>query len=214
MLAYIGTLPNATVAGTANRNPLTWTFNASPQSRNQWVDILANQEDATFKFDTGSVKHTATVGLEVSNERIGIDRYTGLSSEAFGNNPPANGSFQNQSIYAPSYTFFPFGIPSLVGNPVRYNVDSKALYVMDTANWQDTIILNGGVRYDGYDMTGRNNTQYRTPVKSDFVNYNVGIVFKPVPIGSLYAAYATSTNPFGSELDAHRRRLRRNRSER
>ena len=94
MLAYIGTLPNATVAGTANPNPLTWTFNASPQSRNQWVDILANQEDATFKFDTGSVKHTATVGLEVSNERIGIDRYTGLSSEAFGNNPPANGSFR------------------------------------------------------------------------------------------------------------------------
>ena len=155
LLAYIGTLPNATVAGTANPNPLTWTFNASPQSRNQWVDILANQEDATFKFDTGSVKHTATVGLEVSNERIGIDRYTGLSSEAFGNNPPVNGSFQNQSIYAPNYTFFPFGIPSLVGNPIRYNVDSKALYVMDTANWQDTIILNGGVRYDGYDMTGR-----------------------------------------------------------
>src|SRR4051812_9244521 len=201
LLAYIGTLPNASVAGTANPNPLTWTFNASPQSRNQWVDILANQEDATFKFDTGSVKHTATVGLEVSNERIGIDRYTGLSSEAFGNNPPVNGSFQNQSIYAPNYTFFPFGIPSLVGNPTRYNVDSKALYVMDTANWQDTIILNGGVRYDGYDMTGRNNTLSST-VKSDFVNYNGGIVFKPVPIGSLYAAYATSTNPFGSELDA------------
>ena len=72
---------------------------------------------------------------------------------------------------------------------------------MDTANWQDTIILNGGVRYDGYDMTGRNNTQSNA-VKSDFVNYNGGIVFKPVPIGSLYAAYATSTNPFGSELDA------------
>jgi catecholate siderophore receptor len=57
------------------------------------------------------------------------------------------------------------------------------------------------VRYDGYDMTGRNNTLSNS-VKSDFVNYNAGIVFKPVPIGSLYAAYATSTNPFGSELDA------------
>ena len=201
MLAYIGTLPNASVAGTANPNPLTWTFTASPQSRNQWVDVLANQEDATFKFDTGAVKHTATVGLEVSNERIGIDRYSGLSSEAFGNNPPANGSFQNQSIYAPTYTFFPFGTPSLIGNPTRYNVDSKALYVMDTANWQDTIILNGGVRYDGYDLRSSNNTA-STSVNSDFINYNVGAVFKPLPIGSLYAAYATSTNPFGSELDA------------
>ena len=60
------------------------------------------------------------------------------------------GAFAGQSIYAPSYTFFPFGIPSLIGNPTRYNVDSKALYVIDTANWQDTVILNGGVRYDGY----------------------------------------------------------------
>src|SRR3954447_11617134 len=201
LLAYIGTLPNATVAGTSNPNPLTWTFNASPQSRNQWVDILANQEEATFKFDTGSVKHTTAVGLEVSNERIGIDRYSGLSSEAFGVLAPGTGSYAGQSIYTPNYTFFPFGIPSLIGNPTRYNVDSKALYVMDTANWQDTIILNGGVRYDGYDMTGRNNTLSNT-VKSDFVNSNAGIAYKPVPIGSLYAANATSTNPFGSELDA------------
>jgi catecholate siderophore receptor len=201
-LAYIGTLPNTTAAQTAGPDPTKWTFTASPQSRNQFVDILANQEDATFKFDTGPVEHTATVGLEVSNERIGIDRYTGLSSEAFGAGAPGNGSFPLQSIYAPSYTFLPFTtLPVLVGNPTRYNVDSKALYVIDTANWQDTIIVNGGVRYDGYDMRGWNNT-LSTTVKSDFVNYNGGVVFKPVPIGSLYAAYATSTNPFGSELDA------------
>lgn len=200
LLAYIGTLPNS--PQTTAANPGDWRFTASPQSRNQWVDILANQEEATFKFDTGSVKHTAVAGLEVSNERVGIDRYTGLSSEAFGPGAPGSGALANQSIYAPSYTFLPFPtLPSLIGNPTRYNVDSKALYVMDTANWQDTIILNGGVRYDGYDLRSSNNTA-TAKVNSDFVNYNVGAVFKPLPIGSLYAAYATSTNPFGSELDA------------
>ncbi len=199
-LAYIGTLPNSPV--TTNPDPTKWTFTAGPQSRNQFVDILANQEEATFKFSTGSVKHTAVAGLEVANERVGIDRYTGLSSEAFGNNPPANGSLPGQSIYAPAYTFLPFNtLPSLIGNPTRYNVDSKAFYVLDTANWQDTIILNGGLRYDGYNLRSSNNTQSAPPVNSDFVNYNAGIVFKPVPIGSIYAAYATSTNPFGSELD-------------
>ena len=90
---------------TTDANPGEWTFTASPQSRNQWVDVLANQEEATFKFDTGSVKHTAVVGLEVSNERVGIDRYTGLSSEAFGGAFTGNGALANQSIYAPSYTF-------------------------------------------------------------------------------------------------------------
>ena len=158
MLAYIGTLPNSPVTTAAN--PGDWRFTASPQSRNQWVDILANQEEATFKFNTGSVKHNAVVGLEVSNERIGIDRYTGLSSEAFGGVAfNGNGALANQSIYLPTYTFAPFNtIPSLIGNPTRYNVDSKAFYVMDTANWQDTIILNGGVRYDGYDLRSSNNT--------------------------------------------------------
>jgi catecholate siderophore receptor len=200
LLAYIGTLPQSPV--TTNPDPTKWTFTASPQSRNQWVDVLANQEDATVKFDTGSTRHTAVVGVEFSNERVGIDRYTGLSSEAFGAGAfTGAGALPGQSIYAPSYTFIPFStIPSLSGNPTRYDVDSKALYAVDTANWQDTIILNGGVRYDGYNLRSSNNTLSST-VNSDFVNYNGGIVYKPVPIGSLYAAYATSTNPFGSELD-------------
>ena len=200
LLAYIGTLPNSPI--TTNPDPTKWTFTAAPQSRNQFVDILANQEDATFKFDTGSVKHTAVVGLEVSNERVGINRYTGLSSEAFGGVPfNGNGALAGQSIYAPAYTFIPFNtIPSLGGDPTRYNVDSKAFYVLDTANWEDKIIVNGGIRYDGYDLRSSTSARSST-VNSDFINYNGGIVFKPVPIGSLYAAYATSTNPFGSELD-------------
>jgi catecholate siderophore receptor len=200
LLAYIGTLPQSPV--TTNPDPTKWTFTASPQSRNQFVDILANQEDATFKFDTGSVKHTAVVGLEVSNERVGINRYTGLSSEVFGAGAfTGAGALPGQSIYAPSYTFIPFTtIPALGGDPTRYNVDSKAFYVLDTANWEDKIILNGGIRYDGYDLRSSTSARSST-VNSDFINYNGGIVFKPVPIGSLYAAYATSTNPFGSELD-------------
>jgi catecholate siderophore receptor len=199
LLAYIGTLPNS--PNTTSPNPAAWTFTASPQSRNQWVDILANQEEATFKFDTGAVKHNAAVGVEFSNERVGIDRYTGLASEAFGAGFNGNGALAGQSIYLPTYTLLPFtNVPSLIGNPTRYNVDSKAVYVMDTANWQDTIILNGGLRYDGYDLRSSNNTASAS-VNSDFVNYNVGAVFKPMPIGSIYAAYATSTNPFGSELD-------------
>ena len=32
-------------------------------------------------------------------------------------------------------------------------------------------------------------------------NYNLGLVVKPLPYMSLYAAYATSANPVGSELD-------------
>ncbi|UFZ03352.1 TonB-dependent siderophore receptor [Bradyrhizobium ontarionense] len=200
-LNYIGTLPNTTVAGTASPDPTKWFFNASPQSRFQTVDNWANQNDATIKFNTGPVKHTTVVGTEFSKENISIDRYAGLTSEAFGNQGTAGGALQNQSIFSPGYTNLPFAtVPFLTGNPTRYDVDSKSAYVIDTANWRDVIILTGGLRYDGYAMRSSNNTS-STTVDSDLINYNVGLVYKPMPIGSLYAAYATSANPFGSELD-------------
>jgi len=200
ILNYIGTLPQNPV--TTNINPLLWTVTASPQSRYQTADILANQNDATFRFGTGGIKHTAILGTEFSNEKISIDRYSGLASEFFGAGSTGSGAVSNVNLFYPQYTNIPFSTtPSLSGNPTRYNVDSKSIYLIDTANWQDIIILNGGVRYDGYGLRSSNNTQSAT-VDADLVNYNAGIVYKPVPIGSLYAAYATSSNPFGSELDA------------
>ncbi|MCS4026875.1 catecholate siderophore receptor [Bradyrhizobium japonicum] len=199
-LEYIGTLPQSPI--TTNPDPTKWTITASAQSRNQWVDVIANQEEAAFKFNTGSVKHTAVTGLDVANERIGIGRYTGLSSEAFGAGFNSNGALTLQNMYSPGYTNTPGPFnPVLGGDPTRYNVDSGAVYVMDTANWEDTIIVNGGVRWDSYKLKS-SIAAASSSVDSDFVNYNAGIVYKPVPIGSLYAAYATSTNPFGSELDA------------
>jgi catecholate siderophore receptor len=80
---------------------------------------------------------------------------------------------------------------------------------MDSANWQDVIILNGGVRYDDYTVNatgfgtvgGVANRPVAASANSGLTNFNVGAVYKPMPIGSLYAAYATSSNPVGAEFD-------------
>ena len=90
ILNYIGTLPQNPV--TTNVNPLLWTVTASPQSRYQVADILANQNDATFKFGTGPILHTAVLGTEFSSEKVSIDRYTGLASEVFGPGTPGSGA--------------------------------------------------------------------------------------------------------------------------
>src|SRR4051812_46979754 len=200
LLNYIGTLPQNPI--TTSPNPLLWTTTASAQSRYQNVDVWANQNEATFKLNTGGVKHTAVFGVEYANENISIDRYTGLSSELFGGGSTSNGAVTGVNLYSPQYTYIPFSnTPSLVGNPTRYGVNTSSVYVMDTANWQDTIIVNGGVRYDGYSQSSSTNADHLKQ-NADLVNYNVGLVYKPMSIGSLYAAYATSANPFGSELDA------------
>jgi catecholate siderophore receptor len=199
LLNYIGTLPQN--PNTTSPNPLLWTTTASAQSRYQNVDVWANQNEATFKLDTGGVKHTAVFGVEYTNENISIDRYAGLASELAGAGFTSNGAVTGVNLYSPQFTNIPFGTPTLVGNPTRYGVNTTSVYVMDTANWQDTVILNGGVRYDGYSQSSSTNAAYLKQ-NADLVNYNVGLVYKPMSIGSLYVAYATSANPFGSELDA------------
>ena len=200
LLNYIGTLPQN--PNTTNVNPLLWTTTASAQSRYQNVDVWANQNEATFKLDTGGVKHTAVFGVEYTNENISIDRYAGLASELAGASFTSNGAVSGVNLYSPQYTYAPFGTPTLAGNPTRYGVNTSSVYVMDTANWQDTVILNGGIRYDGYNMSASVNAPPALKMNADLVNYNVGAVYKPMSIGSLYVAYATSANPFGSELDA------------
>ena len=81
VLDFIGTLPEAPITN-LTANPLLWTVNANPQSRYQVTDVLANQTEAAFKFDTGPWKHNAVAGVEISRERFSLDKYAGLSSEA------------------------------------------------------------------------------------------------------------------------------------
>ena len=110
LLNYIGTLPQNPV--TTNANPLLWTTTASAQSRYQTVDVWANQNEATFKLDTGGVKHTAVFGVEYTNENISIDRYAGLASELAGSSFTSNGAVTGVNLYSPQYTNIPFGSPT------------------------------------------------------------------------------------------------------
>jgi catecholate siderophore receptor len=203
VLNYVGTIPESPV--TTDPNPLNWTFTANPQSRYQVANTYANQSDATYKFDIGSWKNTAVGGVEFSQERVSIDTYTGLNSETVATDGAvftSSGSLAGQSIFNPSYTYDPFtNVPTVKGNPSIVTVNTKSAYLIDTANYNDLVILNGGVRYDDYGITAHNNTAAATPLDSGLFNYNAGIVVKPLPFASVYAAYATSSNPVGSELD-------------
>ncbi len=197
VLNYIGTIPESPSLPTL-------TFTANPQSRYQTANVIANQTDATFKFDTGPIKHTAVVGTEFSHERVSIDSYTGLTSETLGTGAfTSSGSLSGQSIYNPSYNLLPFANgPGRAHNPTVVPVDTKAVYAIETANYNDFVILNGGVRYDDYDISSTKGNS-TVSASSGLVNYNAGITVKPLPYASVYAAFATSSDPVGSELDAN-----------
>ena len=106
------------------------------------------------------------------------------------------------SIFDPPHCFYVgAGAIQLAGNPLRYRVDTNAGYVLDTANYHDFIIVNAGIRYDDYHITSANNASSQA-ADDGITSYNVGLVVKPMKIGSLYFAYATAADPVGDELDA------------
>jgi catecholate siderophore receptor len=198
---YIGTLPESPNVTAAN--PQAWTVRLNPQSRYQLANIAVDQTEATLKFYTGPLQHTAVTGVEVSSERVSIDSYTGLASEAIGGGA-FNGTGSTTALLFNPPNTLPFNNfnPRVTGNPTIIPVDTKSAYLIETANYNDFILINGGVRYDDYNVSAYKQINPQ-PVNaySGMFNYNAGLVVKPVPAGSIYAAYATASKPVGSELD-------------
>lgn len=203
LLNYIGTIPESP-------NVVGNTLTANTLSRYQPTDVVANQSEFTYKFDTGPWRHTALAGVEISRETSSIDTYTGLNGES--NNGivvNASGSATNVSITNPQFTFRGFPTtPSLTGKPTQIAIDTTSGYLLDSANYRDLLILNGGIRYDDYNIkasgygTGALANVFGSQA-ADFLmpNFNLGLTYKPLPITSVYVAYATSSNPVGSEFD-------------
>jgi catecholate siderophore receptor len=204
---YIGTLPEAPI--TTNPNPSLWTLSLNPQSRYQVTQTVANQSELTYKFDDiVGFKHTLLGGVEISREISSIDKYVGLSTESLPGGT-VGGNFTGVNVFNPQFTFAqPTSSPTLAFLPTKIAIDTTSGYLLDSANYRDLIILNGGIRYDSYDLktsgwgTGAlANTWGSQAAQFGLPNFNLGLTLKPAPNGSVYVAYATSSNPVGAEFD-------------
>lgn len=194
---YIGSIPQS--VNITNANPNLWTVQTGGQSRYQENQNITNQTDLTYKFDTGPVKHTTVIGMEFANERVWYTSYSGLVSELAG--VPVIGAGVTQNLFQPN-NFMNWQTPYRNdGNRTLLTADTKSVYLIETANYNDFIILNGGVRYDNYKVNTAQGANTNS-VGSDNVNYNLGLTIKPVKELALYAAMATSSNPLGAEFDS------------
>jgi catecholate siderophore receptor len=142
------------------------------------------------------MEHTVVAGVEVGREEVTQRNYTGQV-----NKPGVN-------IFKP-YPIVPLpNGPFGVTLPVERTLDTLAFYALDTIKLSPQWIVNGGFRFDHYERTdhgpvnANTNNNPNGSRTDDLRNWNVGIVYKPIPIASIYAAYATSYNPVGQELDA------------
>ncbi len=180
------------------------------------VDLknFTDQLSLTGSFNTGSLKHSYSTGVEYSDEKMTRGTYQMTP----GTNNPLNGSTACPTTGAATgYNCTDFYNPNpndpwSVGQKVyrsdksldvRQTTKTKSVYAFDTIEFNAQWSVNLGLRYDDY------STELVTPVlgkaptvfnnDTDFVNYQAGVVFKPVANGSIYLSYGTSSTPPGMD---------------
>jgi catecholate siderophore receptor len=199
---YILTGVNAVNAPTANPNE--WTVNRTRQAKFQESTLLTNQTNVTANLVSGSVNHAITGGFEFIDEEQFNPAYAPLS---LGVAPPANVYNPNRNDPLPGYA------PVRNGVYTRGETQTVGAYIFDTMSFAERWQVTGGFRLDAFDTqtdgaalstlvthpTLPVGTLVPTSLEADdrLFSYKIGVLYKPVPNGSIYLSHATSQQPPG-----------------
>ncbi|WP_027896440.1 TonB-dependent receptor [Zestomonas thermotolerans] len=204
-LDYIATNPDDSAGNVANGN----VFRSS-KSRNSTSEGWVNQTNLQANFTTGSIEHSLITGVEISRLGVHNRSYYITSGPGAATRPCNAAAFASgdcTSLRNPTYKDRWQG--SVVDSNAFTDTDTDTLsgFVFDTLKFNDQWSLNLGVRYDDYETTSQGPTVPRgsnevtgyndLESKTHFWNYQAGLVYNPLPNGSVYLAWSTSSNPSG-----------------
>jgi catecholate siderophore receptor len=162
------------------------------QQRRQGNELIANQTNLITRADWGGVEHRLVTGFDLSHE----DTDNRNQAQAT-NQPPI------LDVNHPDPGENPLGpMPENVGNPgpSTATVDTVAIYAFDTIDLTERWQVHGGLRWESYDVEYElddrvNDVQHDLGSSGDELSWQVGVVFKPIPNASVYAAFGTSFDP-------------------
>ncbi len=172
-----------------NYNPGTQVLTTQTQLYDRVNTSIANNTNLLVKFDTGGIGHTLSTGLELMREWSKANRY------------PTNNT--TTDIFDPDDDRFGKFKPAATEKN-RVRVDTVAAYVYDTIAINKQWEITGGLRAEWYkvriksddlmsEVDGFKDTEFNLGGK-------VGVVYKPVENGSIYAAFGVSGQSPGSYL--------------
>ncbi|HEY9111254.1 MAG TPA: catecholate siderophore receptor Fiu [Rhodanobacteraceae bacterium] len=190
-------------------DPSTWTITRDiPTFKDQTNRILTNQTNLTRSFATGSVRHDLSAGIELTREEVGTGGTGALDDRAW---TPAN-------LYHPDLDTATGLVIGDTGAWSRGRTDTAAAYLFDTLHFGEHWLATAGARVDHYSTdfqsvlpcgTSRRapacgTNPVATPVPAvdaekggNLYGYKLGVVYKPVAQGSVYANFAVSAEPPG-----------------
>jgi len=201
--SYVWTQPDDSKGNVADGNVYL-----RGNGRQSEISTIQNVSEFTGKALTAGVQHDFAVGLELSREKSASRSADGLAPSP---TDCSNVSYCT-SLYAPN---------NYAANPMPYKwngwekgsfnqIDTIALYGFDTIKINQKWLINGGLRFDHYSLNAAGPESkrggviqypaYNRKITDSFINYQVGVVYKPAENGSIYISTGTSTRPGGASL--------------
>lgn len=185
---YLATQPNLTLA-----NLPAGIVDRPAYGRYYTTKAFANQTDLSGEFLTGAVKHGFDLGFEYTSVKQTM-AYTNdqvLSSDGVTKCPA---DLTQTSLRNPDPNVA-YPCRTARSWPAPYATDTLALYGFDTLKFDEQWQASVGLRWDNYRTSGHDKKKQGYSRTDNLFNYQLGLAYKPVPQGTIYASYGTSSTP-------------------
>lgn len=185
---YLATQPDLTLA-----NLPSGIVDRPAYGRYYTTKAFANQTDLSGEFLTGAVKHGFDLGFEYTSVKQTM-AYTNdqvLSSDGVTKCPA---DLTQTSLRNPDPNVA-YPCRTARSWPAPYATDTLALYGFDTLKFDEQWQASVGLRWDNYRTSGHDKKKQGYRRTDNLFNYQLGLAYKPVPQGTIYASYGTSSTP-------------------
>lgn len=183
---YANSLPAAPVNAAGTQVPIS-IYRSQTNRTN-----LFSQNDFTYKFLTGDVKHTLLAGFELGYQEGLMFRETGFSR--------VGNSLVTSVVVNPmapiSRAPVTFRNNGTTDANVRYDLGLAAAYAQDQIDLNEYVQIVGGLRYDYFDFSSQGRATGLTNERVDnLVSPRAGLVIKPLANLAFYGSYSVSYLP-------------------
>ncbi len=177
--------------------PATQLVATQRQAYQRDSESISNLTNMGLRFDTGSVGHNLSFGLELVREESAAQRFGTQNNPGTGTPISVLDPDANRGTVAP--------LAAVQTSDVK--IDTVAGYVYDTLSFGEHWDVTGGVRVEHYKVEIDSSTVAGAPqgpdgyeVSETTVSGKLGLVYKPNSHASVYAAVGLAALPPGSFL--------------
>jgi catecholate siderophore receptor len=183
--AVISAIQNV-AAYNANTNLVT----IARQGNERENTVVSNQSSLSGRFNTGTLRHAANVGVEIAREEQFAPTLTGLGTRA-----PVNVFSPNPNDVVSDYG------PARAVASTDGNSTTVAVYAFDSVELNQRWQVSGGFRWERYETEfesiAATGVSTMIEARDSLVSGKAGLLFRATEAGNVYVSYGTSLTPPG-----------------